>query len=149
MESINPVDSAICLKNSTSVTCHDSDGINFYNFGWEDHQTTNYGILLKILKSLEFCLAEGKKVAIHCHAGRGRTGRQLITKHSWSVRTWYMPWISLPIKLSTYSRRSVPEAVWQTEARKLQSENSKNVRYSLFKIWTARERSSTRGRRSL
>jgi protein tyrosine phosphatase domain-containing protein 1 len=49
------------------------DGINFYNFGWEDHKTTNFDILLRILKSIEFCLKEGKKVAVHCHAGRGRT----------------------------------------------------------------------------
>ena len=49
------------------------DGINFYNFGWEDHQTTNFNIILKILKSLDFCLQGGAKVAVHCHAGRGRT----------------------------------------------------------------------------
>ncbi len=49
------------------------DGINFYNFGWEDHQTTNFDIVLKILKSLDFCLSQGARVAVHCHAGRGRT----------------------------------------------------------------------------
>jgi len=53
---------------------HIADGINFYNFGWEDHQTTNFDIILKILKSLDYCLSEGKRVAVHCHAGRGRTG---------------------------------------------------------------------------
>lgn len=56
-----------------SVNKPNSDGINFYNFGWEDHQTTNFDILLKILKSLEFCLSQGNRVAVHCHAGRGRT----------------------------------------------------------------------------
>jgi anti-sigma28 factor (negative regulator of flagellin synthesis) len=57
-----------------SVWCDLSlDGINFYNFGWRDHQTTNFDIILKILKSIDYCLDQGQKIAVHCHAGRGRT----------------------------------------------------------------------------
>lgn len=48
--------------------------IKFYNFGWRDHQTTGNRTILKILKNMDLCLKDGKKVAVHCHAGRGRTG---------------------------------------------------------------------------
>lgn len=48
--------------------------IKFYNFGWRDHHTTDNNMILKILKNMDLCLKNGNKVAVHCHAGRGRTG---------------------------------------------------------------------------
>ena len=48
-------------------------GIFFYNFGWRDHQSTQVSVLLRILKTLDFAMLDGKKIAVHCHAGRGRT----------------------------------------------------------------------------
>jgi len=48
--------------------------IKFYNFGWRDHHTTDNKMILKILKNMDQCLKNGNKVAVHCHAGRGRTG---------------------------------------------------------------------------
>ena len=49
-------------------------GIAFYNFGWRDHETTDILTLLKIVKTMDFVLKQNCKVAVHCHAGRGRTG---------------------------------------------------------------------------
>jgi protein-tyrosine phosphatase len=66
-----------------------SHGIKFYNFGWRDHETTNLNIILKIIKCMDICISEGKKVAVHCHAGRGRTGliicAYLIYKYSYTA----------------------------------------------------------------
>ena len=50
-----------------------STGIFFYNFGWRDHQTTDASYLIKIIKTMELALANNQKVAVHCHAGKGRT----------------------------------------------------------------------------
>jgi len=35
---------------------------------------TGTDVILKILKQMSFSLMNGNKIAIHCHAGRGRTG---------------------------------------------------------------------------
>jgi hypothetical protein len=51
-----------------------SKGIYFYNFGWQDHCTTENSNILKICKTIDFAMLDGKKAAFHCHAGRGRTG---------------------------------------------------------------------------
>lgn len=48
-------------------------GIAFYNFGWPDHSTTDLPMLIKIIKTVESELKGGRKIAVHCHAGRGRT----------------------------------------------------------------------------
>eukprot|EP01015_Nassula_variabilis_P012096 TRINITY_DN19807_c0_g1_i1.p1 TRINITY_DN19807_c0_g1~~TRINITY_DN19807_c0_g1_i1.p1 ORF type:complete len:214 (-),score=30.48 TRINITY_DN19807_c0_g1_i1:38-679(-) len=48
-------------------------GIFFYNMGWKDHNITNYEFLLKLIDLVHFALTTGDKVAVHCHAGRGRT----------------------------------------------------------------------------
>jgi len=50
------------------------DGIYFFNFGWRDMTATSTDVVLKILKQMSFSLTNGNKVAVHCHAGRGRTG---------------------------------------------------------------------------
>lgn len=48
--------------------------INFYNFGWRDHETTDLITLLKIIKTMDLALRGNNKIAVHCHAGKGRTG---------------------------------------------------------------------------
>ncbi|XP_046561642.1 protein tyrosine phosphatase domain-containing protein 1-like isoform X2 [Haliotis rubra] len=48
-------------------------GIFFYNFGWNDYGVASMSTLLDIAKVMQFGLSEGK-IAIHCHAGLGRTG---------------------------------------------------------------------------
>ncbi|KAH9364107.1 hypothetical protein HPB48_006788 [Haemaphysalis longicornis] len=45
----------------------------FYNFGWRDYGTPSCSALLDMVKVMSFALGEGK-VAVHCHAGLGRTG---------------------------------------------------------------------------
>ncbi|KAI4824323.1 hypothetical protein KUCAC02_012846 [Chaenocephalus aceratus] len=47
--------------------------IYFYNFGWSDYGVANLTMMLDIVKVMAFALQEGK-IAIHCHAGLGRTG---------------------------------------------------------------------------
>ena len=47
--------------------------IFYYNFVWKDFGDTSMTNLLDMVKVLSFALAEGK-VAVHCHAGLGRTG---------------------------------------------------------------------------
>jgi len=49
-------------------------GIYFFNFGWRDMTATSTDVILKILKQMSFILGNGDKIAVHCHAGRGRTG---------------------------------------------------------------------------
>ncbi|KAF0884936.1 PTPC1 protein, partial [Crocuta crocuta] len=48
-------------------------GIYFYNFGWKDYGVASLTAILDMVKVTTFALQEGK-VAIHCHAGLGRTG---------------------------------------------------------------------------
>ena len=47
--------------------------IYHYNFAWKDFGDTSMTNLLDMVKVLSFALKEGK-VAVHCHAGLGRTG---------------------------------------------------------------------------
>ncbi|XP_077546177.1 protein tyrosine phosphatase domain-containing protein 1-like [Haemaphysalis longicornis] len=49
------------------------NGVFFYNFGWRDYGTPSCSALLDMVKVMSFALGEGK-VAVHCHAGLGRTG---------------------------------------------------------------------------
>ncbi|XP_067382371.1 protein tyrosine phosphatase domain-containing protein 1, partial [Channa argus] len=49
------------------------NNIYFYNFGWIDYGVANLTTLLDMVKVMAFALQEGK-VAVHCHAGLGRTG---------------------------------------------------------------------------
>ena len=48
--------------------------IFFYNFAWKDFGEASMVGLLDMVKVLSFALSEGK-VAVHCHAGLGRTGK--------------------------------------------------------------------------
>ena len=45
----------------------------FYNYGWVDYGVPTLTSLLDMVKVMDFALGEGK-VAVHCHAGLGRTG---------------------------------------------------------------------------
>ncbi|XP_042238188.1 protein tyrosine phosphatase domain-containing protein 1-like isoform X3 [Homarus americanus] len=49
------------------------NGSYYYNFGLKDYGEPTQGGLLDMVKVMAFSLSEGK-VAIHCHAGLGRTG---------------------------------------------------------------------------
>ncbi|XP_062842803.1 protein tyrosine phosphatase domain-containing protein 1 [Trichomycterus rosablanca] len=48
-------------------------GIYFYNFGWKDYGVASLATILDMVKVMSFAMQEGK-MAIHCHAGLGRTG---------------------------------------------------------------------------
>ncbi|KAJ8373766.1 hypothetical protein SKAU_G00043460 [Synaphobranchus kaupii] len=48
-------------------------GIFFYNFGMTDFGVSSQAVMLDAVKVLAFAVKEGK-VAVHCHAGLGRTG---------------------------------------------------------------------------
>nr|CAH0105181.1 unnamed protein product [Daphnia galeata] len=45
----------------------------YYNFGWKDYENGSLEGLLDAVKVLSFAVNQGK-VAVHCHAGLGRTG---------------------------------------------------------------------------
>ncbi|KAK3580159.1 hypothetical protein CHS0354_030274 [Potamilus streckersoni] len=47
--------------------------IFFYNYGWPDYGVASLSKILDMVKVMQFSLSEGK-IAVHCHAGRGRTG---------------------------------------------------------------------------
>ncbi|XP_066528236.1 protein tyrosine phosphatase domain-containing protein 1 [Hoplias malabaricus] len=48
-------------------------GVYFYNFGWKDYGVASLTTILDMVKVMSFAMQEGK-MAIHCHAGLGRTG---------------------------------------------------------------------------
>ncbi|XP_060793109.1 protein tyrosine phosphatase domain-containing protein 1 isoform X2 [Neoarius graeffei] len=48
-------------------------GIYFYNFGWNDYGVASLSAILDMVKVMSFSMQEGK-IAVHCHAGLGRTG---------------------------------------------------------------------------
>ncbi|XP_013167356.1 PREDICTED: protein tyrosine phosphatase domain-containing protein 1-like [Papilio xuthus] len=50
-----------------------ANNIYYYNFAWPDYGEASLSGLLNMTKVLSFALQEGR-VAIHCHAGLGRTG---------------------------------------------------------------------------
>jgi hypothetical protein len=49
-------------------------GIGFVNFAWEDMTTPPLNVLADIIRVMSSCIDNGGKVAVHCHAGYGRTG---------------------------------------------------------------------------
>ncbi|XP_041975630.1 uncharacterized protein LOC121730577 isoform X2 [Aricia agestis] len=50
-----------------------ADDIYYYNFAWPDYGEATLSSLLDMAKVLSFAVQQGR-VAIHCHAGLGRTG---------------------------------------------------------------------------
>lgn len=53
---------------------HPTISVYFYNFGWSDYGVASLATVLDMVKVMAFALQEGK-IAVHCHAGLGRTGR--------------------------------------------------------------------------
>lgn len=49
------------------------NGVYFYNFGWKDYGVASHATILDMVKVMQFATSQGK-VAVHCHAGLGRTG---------------------------------------------------------------------------
>ncbi|XP_065058620.1 protein tyrosine phosphatase domain-containing protein 1-like [Rhopilema esculentum] len=49
------------------------EDVFFYNFCWDDYGVRALQSIVDMVKVMDFALADGK-VAIHCHAGLGRTG---------------------------------------------------------------------------
>ncbi|CAG0879468.1 unnamed protein product [Darwinula stevensoni] len=48
-------------------------GLFYYNYAWKDYSPSTLMSLLDMVKVMAFAVSEGK-VAVHCHAGLGRTG---------------------------------------------------------------------------
>ncbi|KAI8820972.1 uncharacterized protein EV422DRAFT_528602 [Fimicolochytrium jonesii] len=46
----------------------------YYNFGWQDMNVPDFSHMLSIAQVMAHALEEGQKIAVHCHAGLGRTG---------------------------------------------------------------------------
>jgi len=49
-------------------------GINHFNYSWPDMTTPSLAVMEDIVQVAGHQLAEGRKIAVHCHAGYGRTG---------------------------------------------------------------------------
>ncbi|XP_070765952.1 protein tyrosine phosphatase domain-containing protein 1 [Enoplosus armatus] len=61
------------------------NNIYFYNFGWSDYGVANLTTVLDMVKVMAFALQEGK-IAVHCHAGLGRTGVLLASFLAFTTR---------------------------------------------------------------
>lgn len=51
-----------------------NERVYFYNFPWEDMCTPSLKQMLNIVKVMSMSVQSDNKVAVHCHAGFGRTG---------------------------------------------------------------------------
>ena len=49
-------------------------GIAHYNFCWKDMTAPRNGFMLQIVQVMAYFIDRGRKISVHCHAGRGRTG---------------------------------------------------------------------------
>ncbi|KAL7750471.1 hypothetical protein RI367_004245 [Sorochytrium milnesiophthora] len=46
----------------------------YYNFAWRDMEVPTLSYMLGLVKVMTYEVESGRKVAVHCHAGLGRTG---------------------------------------------------------------------------
>ncbi|KAJ3327162.1 Protein tyrosine phosphatase domain-containing protein 1 [Blyttiomyces sp. JEL0837] len=49
-------------------------GISHFAFGWTDMDIPTFEHMLRLVQVMSFILEKGEKIAVHCHAGLGRTG---------------------------------------------------------------------------
>lgn len=49
-------------------------GISVMQFGWEDMGIPDLEMILSVVQVMSHTIQSGKKLAVHCHAGLGRTG---------------------------------------------------------------------------
>lgn len=84
--------------------------IFFYNFGWPDWSFGTLSGVLDAVEVMQFSLSEGK-VAVHCHAGHGRTGVLIACYLVYSNRM--TPWEAI------HYVRSKRPACLQTESQVL------------------------------
>ncbi|KAG2493410.1 hypothetical protein HYH03_008535 [Edaphochlamys debaryana] len=50
-------------------------GIGYYNFSWRDMGVPSLEVMMDIVQVMDYVTrVEGRKIAVHCHAGLGRTG---------------------------------------------------------------------------
>lgn len=66
------------ISSYSGFSYHPEDFMNenifYYNFGWKDLKVPGFDLALNVVQVISYTLSQGKKVAIHCHAGLGRTG---------------------------------------------------------------------------
>ncbi|KRZ71708.1 Protein tyrosine phosphatase domain-containing protein 1, partial [Trichinella papuae] len=62
-------------------------GMAHYNFGWPDFGTASVEQILDVVKVMQHALDTGGKIAVHCHAGLGRTGTLICCFLIWN-RAW-------------------------------------------------------------
>lgn len=49
-------------------------GVSYLQYGWVDMDTPHCELILGAVQLMSYLIGSGKKVAVHCHAGLGRTG---------------------------------------------------------------------------
>ncbi|KRX82111.1 Protein tyrosine phosphatase domain-containing protein 1 [Trichinella sp. T6] len=62
-------------------------GMAHYNFGWPDFGIASVEQILDVVKVMQHALDTGGKIAVHCHAGLGRTGTLICCFLIWN-RAW-------------------------------------------------------------
>lgn len=53
-------------------------GVFFYNFFWIDMAVPTNDLMVRCVKSMDMHVQRKQKVAVHCHAGMGRTGLAIV-----------------------------------------------------------------------
>jgi protein tyrosine phosphatase domain-containing protein 1 len=58
---------------SYNVETFTKNNINYYNFSWKDRTIPSIDIIENNILKMKEEINKGKKIAVHCHAGLGRT----------------------------------------------------------------------------